>query len=291
MSKYQDTLKKKHPARKERLLGKGCQLAGEPYGERPSLKRSKSAPPEVGVLETMERSKIVEELKLREHIQKMIEEEIQLNSSIQKLINEAVEVPPRQNTGLNVAEEVLKSVVPVLESGYKQLTTNIEQRESFKKHIMNSLKYFILPREISNKIDAPANDGKLEEQVPEQADPKNEVPLLGKPEKDPSKNDTSFTDKEDDQVSPEQFQVSGEDLTGRNAAYEVFKNIKAPIRKGYNKVQANPQDREIYTRAISSNLLAHMDRFEKELQASPETLTTPDYNAAQGQIGRTFQKI
>jgi hypothetical protein len=280
------------------------------------MERGLSAPPgSPGGLEeakekcSMDRNLIAEQMKLRSCIRSLIEEELSLREAINKLITEGEDSAPRQSTGLNVAEEVLRSVVPVLETGYKQMTTSLQQRESFKKHIINSLKYFILPKEIGNSIDsgtpqtttpAPAiPEQGLEEQIPtevspkeleEVADPGTKMPLLGKPEDKKKEDETGFTDKEDDKVSPEQFAISGEDLTGRNVAYEVFKNIKAPIRKGYNKVQASPKDREIYTRAISANLLAHMDRFEQELQASPEALSTPDYTSATQQVGQTFRQ-
>ena len=286
---------------------------------------------EKGPMSQINRNIIAEEVKLRKTIRSLIEREVlefkdrgRLRETIRRMINEAETVAPRESTGLNVAEEVLKAVVPVLETGYKQATSSPEQRDSFKKHIMNSLKYFILPREISNVIDdqsqkmgkgttppppagetqapapAPPSEGGLQEQVPEEsppppaekkpekiADPATGTPLLGKPEEKEKEQDTSFTD-EDPKVTPEQFGINGMDLVGRNLAYETFRNISSPIRRGYNKVQGSPKDREIYVRAIASNVLAHMDQFEKELQASPEGLGTPDYTSAQGQINQTF---
>jgi hypothetical protein len=276
------------------------------------------------------RNIIAEEVKLRKAIRSLIEQEVldfkdrgRLRETIRRMISEAETVAPRESTGLNVAEEVLKAVVPVLETGYKQATSSPEQRDSFKKHIMNSLKYFILPREISNVIDdqsqkmgkgttaPPANEtpapapspeeGGLQEQVPEGeapppptekkpeeiADPATGTPLLGKPEEKEKAQDTSFTD-EDPKVTPEQFGINGMDLVGRNLAYETFRNISSPIRRGYNKVQGSPKDREIYVRAIASNVLAHMDQFEKELQASPEGIGTPDYTSAQNTVSQTF---
>ena len=39
---------------------------------------------------------------------------------------------PNKSTGINVLEELLKKIIPVLEVDYKSLTTNIEQRQSFR---------------------------------------------------------------------------------------------------------------------------------------------------------------
>ena len=42
---YQRKMKAKHSRLKKRIIGHGGQKAGPPYSEKPSMERSKSAPP------------------------------------------------------------------------------------------------------------------------------------------------------------------------------------------------------------------------------------------------------
>ena len=70
-----------------------------------------------------------EENKLRETIRGFIDYEFQA------MLNERqtpdVDPTPNKSTGINVLEELLKKIVPVLETDYKSLTTDDSQRQSF----------------------------------------------------------------------------------------------------------------------------------------------------------------
>jgi len=91
----------------------------------------------------IDRQHYLEELKLRSFIRKAIKvvnerkkrgnqqqltEETKLRSIIQKMLiheREAVaDTPPHQSTGINVLEDLLKKIIPVLETDYKVLTTD-----------------------------------------------------------------------------------------------------------------------------------------------------------------------
>ena len=71
---------------------------------------------------------------LAEKQEKVMLEESRLRNVIRSLIQEvSADVPdeqPQRATGINVLEDTLKVVIPIVEDAYKALTTSKEQRES-----------------------------------------------------------------------------------------------------------------------------------------------------------------
>ena len=57
---------------------------------------------------------------------------------------------PNKSTGINILEDLLKKIVPVLEVDYKSLTTSKDQRESFRAHIINAIVTTLTPVEANN---------------------------------------------------------------------------------------------------------------------------------------------
>ena len=60
-----------------------------------------------------------------------------------------VDPSPNKSTGINVLEELLKKIIPVLETDYKSLTTNNQQRESFRAHIINAVINTLTPARVN----------------------------------------------------------------------------------------------------------------------------------------------
>ena len=60
-----------------------------------------------------------------------------------------VDPSPNKSTGINVLEELLKKIIPVLETDYKSLTTDVSQRESFRAHIINAAINPLTPAKIN----------------------------------------------------------------------------------------------------------------------------------------------
>jgi hypothetical protein len=124
----------------------------------------------------VDRQNFIEEQLLRKHVRKAIRivmekkkkkkfkettEEQNLRSIIKQLIKEAekTEASPHQSTGINVLEDLLKKIIPVIEQDYKRLTTDATQRESFRAHIINAAENSLAPE----KAMAAATPGGLEE--------------------------------------------------------------------------------------------------------------------------------
>ena len=118
----------------------------------------------------IDRQEFLQEIKLRKFIRKGIQvvlenrknknkqallEEQKLRSLIQNLIKE-VEVSdndpaPNKYTGINQLEKLLKKIIPVIEDDFKQLTTSLEQRQSFRSHIINAVENSLAPSRVNKE--------------------------------------------------------------------------------------------------------------------------------------------
>tara|TARA_R110000824_G_scaffold185997_13_gene367134 strand:- start:4465 stop:5235 length:771 start_codon:yes stop_codon:yes gene_type:complete len=233
----------------------------------------------------IDRNQLAEEMKLREEIrraikivkerrqtkeQKSLTEEKELRSLIRKLIVEAevADEVPQRSTGINVLEDLLKKIVPILEDDFKQLTTDEEQRDSYRGHIVNGIQNLIAPEKA---IDDNETEDLTELDVE-----------IG------DEDDESFIDirsdaekKSDEEGSPdtdlEKFGITGVDETGRNMAYQTFKKIENNILNAYDLLSNNTDRTEFYDYLIT-NVKLYFDKFEEDLKPNldPE-ITTPEY--------------
>jgi hypothetical protein len=98
-------------------------------------------------IKTVKGKRQAEDKKLRGVIRELLDFEM-------KALNEAAtpdnDPAPHRSTGINVLEDLLKKIVPVLEDDYKLLTTNDEQRRSFRAHIVNAVIGSLTPVEANN---------------------------------------------------------------------------------------------------------------------------------------------
>ena len=107
------------------------------------------------------RDEFYKELMLREHIRKSIlikhkeqmNEERKFRKIIKMMLKEAGnEETPHASTGINVLADLLKKIIPVLETDYKMLTTSPEQRESYRAHIIQATKNALAPVDVTRDI-------------------------------------------------------------------------------------------------------------------------------------------
>ena len=120
-----------------------------------------------------------EEKVLRENIrrlirhvkQKKLNEENDLRVVIQQMMDlelsegqtPDVDPAPNKSTGINVLEELLKKIIPIIETDYKSLTTNSDQRQSYRAHVLNAVDNSLTPARINNQAGEAA--GKLEDMI------------------------------------------------------------------------------------------------------------------------------
>ena len=113
----------------------------------------------------IDRNQFAEELKLRKFIREAIQivkkrhksaekeqllEEKRLRGVIKRLILQEASVPdpedgPHSSTGINILEDLLKKIIPIIEIDFKKLTTDQQQRTSYRAHMIQGVKNLLAP--------------------------------------------------------------------------------------------------------------------------------------------------
>jgi len=235
------------------------------------------------------REEMAEEIQLRKTVRRAInyifekrnhdrrivlEQERQLRHLIKNLLLEAdpavSTAAVHRNTGINALEDLFKNtnLLTTLRQGYKSLTSKLEQRESYKSHILNAVK-MSLEVENSRFIGPGAEPGTEAASLQEQ-----DINIdIGGPEDNPAFIDVEKKEPtEEEEV--ETFSLQGQDRTGRNRAYTDYKNVEKNIITAYDNLD-DPNDRGMFGDYLLTNLKLYFDRFEEELQAD---LPEPDIN-------------
>ena len=213
-----------------------------------------------------------EEDKLRQVVREFIDIE-------RKTLNEAgpdVDPTPNKSTGINVLEELLKKIIPVIETDYKSLTTNTSQRESYRSHIVNAVVNSLTPAKINTA--AGEGDEDIEEEIEinvgDNAVDDKFIDIRTDAEKS--------ADTEEDEEDPrDSFGTDVEgDETGRNVAYQSYKKIETSIIDSY-ELLGDPEDQELFYDYLIANLKLYFDKFEEELAGTPnEEPTNQAYDDA-----------
>jgi hypothetical protein len=220
----------------------------------------------------IDRQQIVEELRLRKLIRKAIKiaeakranqneilaEEERLRKIVQNIIKEDevgnTEESPYDSTGLNTLNTLFDNILKTVETGYKELASSKEQRDSFASHMLKAVENTLAPLRALDKTD------QLDEEI--------DIQLTGdRPE------DMTDVRKDKDELDKENFGIEGEDLTGRDKAYETFNKVETQIVDAYKSLH-NPDDVKAFYDGLLMNLDLYFKKFEDEMQPSvgrPET--------------------
>jgi hypothetical protein len=218
------------------------------------------------------------EVNLRETIRGFLEYE--MGAIVKEGQIPDVSPTPNKSTGINVLEELLKKIVPVLETDFKSLTTDIEQRLSFRSHIINAV--------INTLTPAKVNTDAGEEELQEYIDMDEEVDVVV----GDAAGDDKFIDiRTDAERAAEEEEPEEEDPrdtfgagvdgdeTGRNMAYQGFKKIESSIIDSY-ELLSNDEDQELFYDYLIANLKLYFDKFEEELAGSVEEPSNQAYDMA-----------
>jgi len=236
------------------------------------------------------REEFIQELILREQIRniataklkrrattatELLQEENRLRGFIRKLIKEAAEeAAPHRNTGINVLADLLKTIIPQLEAEFKMLTTDAEQRESFRAHVINATQNSL---STSQSMEEPSDMDMALPELEEQEEEEVDVSL------DVSTGEDKFIDidetpPEEEEEEEDTFGLDDEDETGRNFAQRAFEKVEKQIIEAY-ALLSNEEDRQLFYDYLITNLKLYFDRFEEELAATTEEPTTDEYEA------------
>ena len=239
---------------------------------------------------TIERSQLIAEELIREHIRKRIsfklEEQRLVEEKIRKAVRRLVEAETgteeaSRSTGINVLADLLQNIVPTIEDDYKMLTTSDEQRKSFRNHIVHAIENSLRPIESQNQgeqatenieyeIDAELLREKLSIDLDPQDDGKEEQSVEGE-----------FIDIDNDGQEDDGFvQIEDQNETGRNFAAVTFKAVEKQIVDAYDML-ADEEDKDVFYDYLLTNMMLYFDKFEDELQSDLPDVTTDEYDAEQ----------
>ena len=218
----------------------------------------------------------LEEARLREIIRQFIEAE-------ERLLTEAGlpddKPTPNKSTGINVLEDLLKKIIPVIEIDFRQLTTSDHQRKSFRAHIVNAVVTTLSPVEVNTAAGDEEADTELAEEVDVEIgeeDDEKFIDIRTDAEK------SAEEDEEEEEVDPQEDFGSGledQDETGRNMAFQSFNKIEGNIIDSY-ELLSDPEDQELFYDYLIANLKLYFDKFEGELSPSVEEPTNQAYDDA-----------
>ena len=220
-------------------------------------------------LAKVEHTKLDEEQKLRNIIGDLITAEL-MNLTESGLPDD--KPAPNKSTGINVLEDLLKKIIPVLEIDYRQMTTSPEQRKSFRAHIVNAVVTTLTPVEVNTE--AGEEEAELDEAV--------DVDIVDDKFIDIRSDAEKAAEEEEEEVDPvDDFGagLEGEDETGRNMAFQSFAKVEGNIVDSY-ELLSNPEDQELFYDYLIANLKLYFDKFEDELAATVEEPTNQAYDDA-----------
>jgi len=229
----------------------------------------------------IDRNKLAEELLLRENVRRAIRlisvknrkqelkeqlDEVRLREVIRAIMVEGqsavASVAKHDSTGINALEDLLKNtnVLSVLETGYKSLTTDRSQRESYKNHILSGVQKTLAPEESRKEA---GEDVEITEEI--------DIALGDRPEDDP---DFISVEEEEEEIEEEpdpkeEFGLNGEDKTGRNRAFTDFQNIEKVILTAFDDLD-NPEDISLFEEYLLKNLALYFEKYEGELGVDVE---------------------
>tara|TARA_R110002074_G_scaffold8656_6_gene35260 strand:+ start:2181 stop:2942 length:762 start_codon:yes stop_codon:yes gene_type:complete len=233
----------------------------------------------------MKRDDLVQEMLLRENIRKIINvvktrqqgekskkvvAEQMLRKVIRNVLVEKAAIPdevPNRSTGINVLEDLLKKIVPVLETDFKSLTTSEEQRGSFRAHILNGIQNIIAVASTNADAGIMVKED-IDINVEDETDDRF-IDIDPQGEEDVDPKDAFSTGLEGSEL----------DQTGRNMAFNAFKKVEQNILDAY-ELLSDTEDKKIFYDYLLTNVKLYFDKFEDELANDVPDITTPEYEEA-----------
>lgn len=229
----------------------------------------------------------------KEQQRQIIQEELRLRKVIRQILKEGdiSDMHPHRSTGINVLEDVLKKMITTLRTDYKRMTTNKQQRDSFRAHMISAVKGALAPS-LVNDTYLQGTDTLMAEPTP-QFDAPETPELETEPEEDDldamlqeididiEDDDKKIPVEDDDQPDElEQFGADdpGLDETGRNMAFTTFKKVSQYILDAYDML-ANVEDKKIFVDYLITNMKLYFDKFEQEIQKEVTEPSTSQYDS------------
>ena len=235
------------------------------------------------------RMKIGQTLAENKRLEKqVIQEELRLRKVIRELLKEGdiSDMHPHRSTGINVLEDVLKKMITTLRTDYKRMTTNKNQRDSFRAHMISAVKGALAPSLVNDTYLQDPDSVVMAEPPPELGGEDEldmqlqEIDIDIEDEDEESKKIPVEDDDQPGEMDGFGTELEGLDETGRNMAFTTFKKISQYILDAYDML-ANVEDKKIFVDYLITNMKLYFDKFEQEIQKEVEEPTTQQYDSMQ----------
>lgn len=213
---------------------------------------------------------VIQEHNLRLNLRTMI---------LSEAASEDPTVDVADSTGINTLKDLLKNsnVLSTLRNVYKTLTTDEDQKLSFRAHIIKWTQDTLAPVRLNDV--RPEGEESLSEAVG--------IDVAGI-DTDPA-DINKFIDAQDgsEKEQPEQPEeeeetmtpISGADTTGRNKAERVYPVIEKSVVDYYGELD-NPEDQEMFYDYLIANLKLYFDKWDGEMSTTVEEPTNDEYEQA-----------
>jgi len=244
---------------------------------------------------TINRKELIAEELIRQHIRKRIavklEQQRLAEEKIRKVVRRLVEAETgteeaSRSTGINVLADLLEKIIPTIENDYKMLTSDKEQRDSFKNHIVHAVENALRPIEAATQgeeqtenIEYEIDRDTLLEKISIDLDPQDD----GKEEQS-IEGEFIDIDGDGDSDADDFVQLDDQNETGRNFAAVTFKKVEKQIVDAYDML-ADDTDQNVFYDYLITNLLLYFDKFEDELANTLPDVSTPEYEEEKEDLG------
>jgi hypothetical protein len=244
----------------------------------------------------IDRQQFLEELKLREHVRKAITvirerklkqeeetlaEEMRLRKVIRMLLKEDAGEGD-ESTGIAFLRQDIDKILPELEAAYTSLKTTVDQRKSYRAHILNAIQHLITVSDTNFNATPDKDPDEQEIGVSEALDVKigDEAPdprkRIDVGRVRPGEEAEKETEEDKENKELEDFAIADQDRTGAVKALRSMKQIENVIVKTYSGL-FDQNDRDQYSDYLITNLQLYFDEFEEDMQAVVPEPVNPDY--------------
>lgn len=229
---------------------------------------------------------VLQEHQLRLHLRSIIFEQSIL------LEQEDPTTDIHDSTGINTLKELLKntSVLSTVRDVYMGITTEPEQRKSFRAHIIQWIKDTLAPINLNDteNLDQSEASAIAEDMGIDILGIETNPDDLEKfiPASDGSEKKKKKKDDDGDELAV----LSGEDTTGRNKAKRIYGNIETSIIDYYGELD-NPKDQEMFYDYLIANMKLYFDKWENMMSSKLQEPESEEYDQAKSAPQDDFSSV
>jgi len=212
---------------------------------------------------------------LEEHRLRMQLRNIIFETSLNEVEDPTVDV--HDNTGINTLKDLLKNtnILATMREAYKTLTTDEDQKSSFRAHIVKWIQDTLTPVRLNDVGADQLAEVTISEEVGVDVQGVDAEMFI-------DADDGSEKELPDEPEEETMASIEGEDTTGRNKAERIYPAIEKSIVNYYGELD-NPEDQEMYHDYLIANVKLYFDKWDNETAINVEEPTNAAYDQASTQ--------